>query len=160
MSIEIDFINPVIAGLEEVFSTMLNCQVERAGLGLMENSQALYPVSGIIGIGGKGVGTVVLSMQPSVAMKAASTMLMVDDLTEINDDVLDAVGELTNMVCGNAKAKLPQFHLNISLPNILRGEGCWLHFPQNAHPISIPFKCPWGLLALQIGFFFPGAARS
>ena len=154
MSIDIDYINPVIAGLEHVFDTMLNCKVERTGLGLMENRQALHPVSGIIGISGKGVGTIVLSMERSVALKAAGVMLMMDNLTTIDDDVLDAVGEITNMVCGDAKAKLAQYHLSISLPNVLHGENCWLLFPQKTHPIIIPFKCAWGLLALQIGFSF------
>jgi chemotaxis protein CheX len=159
MSIDVDYINPVIAGLEEAFFTMLNIKIERTGLGLMENNQALFPVSGIIGISGKCVGTVVLSMTPSVAIKAAATMLMADegDITEVNDDVLDSVGELTNMVCGGAKAKLAQYQLSMSLPNILCGDNCRLHFPQNSHPISIPFKCDWGSLALQIGFTFPTA---
>lgn len=159
MSIDIDYINPVIAGLENVFGTMLNSKVERVGLGLMENNQALYPVSCIIGVSGKGVGTIVLSMERSVAMKAAGAMLMMEDIAEVDNDVLDAVGEITNMVCGDAKAKLAQYHLSISLPNILCGEGCWLHFPQKAHPISIPFKCKWGLLALQIGFSFSSVGR-
>ena len=159
MSIDIDYINPVIAGLEEVFDKMLNCKVERKGIGLMENNQALYPVSGIIGISGKGVGTVVLSMQQSVALKAARVMLMTEDITEIDDDVLDAVGELTNMVCGDAKAKLAQYQLSISLPNILCGDNCRLYFPRNSSPISIPFQCEWGLLALQIGFTFHGATK-
>jgi len=159
MSIEIDYINPVISALENVFSTMLDCKIERVGLGLMETNQALHPVSGIIGISGKGVGTIVLSMERSVALKATAIMLMMDEHTEIDNDVLDTVGELTNMVCGDAKAKLSQFQLSISLPNILHGEGCFLHFPQQAHPISIPFKCEWGLLALQIGFSFPSVGR-
>lgn len=158
MSIDIDYINPVISGLEDAFNTMLGCKIERIGLGLMENNQALHPVSGIIGIGGKGVGTVVLSMSESVAIKAASTMLMTE-LSEVDDDVMDAVGEITNIVCGGAKAKLEQFQLQMSLPNVLCGSNCRLHFPQNAHPISIPFKCAWGPLALQIGFSFPGAKR-
>ncbi len=158
MSIDIDYINPVISGLEKTFSTMLACTIERVGLGLMENNLALHPVSGIIGISGKGVGTVVLSMSESVAIKAASTMLMTE-LTTVDDDVLDAVGEITNMVCGDAKAKLEKFQLSMSLPNVLCGENCRLHFPQNARPISIPFKCSWGALALQIGFTFPGQTR-
>ncbi|GHT14148.1 chemotaxis protein CheX [Planctomycetales bacterium] len=155
MSVDIDYINPVIAGLEEAFGTMLNTQVERTGLGLMENNQALYPVSGIIGVSGKGVGTIVLSMQANVAIKAAETLLMMEGITDVTDDVMDAVGELTNMVCGGAKAKLAKFSLSMSLPNILCGDNCRLHFPQHSHPISIPFKCAWGNLALQIGFTFP-----
>ena len=155
-AIEVDYINPVIAGLEDAFSTMLNCKIERTGLGLMENNLALHPVSGIIGISGRAVGTVVLSMSESVAIKVASTMLM-SELKDVDDDVMDAVGEVTNMVCGGAKAKLAQFSLSISLPNVLYGKECRLHFPQNSHPISIPFKCAWGGLALQIGFTFPSA---
>ena len=123
----------------------------------MENNQALHPVSCIIGISGKGVGTIVLSMDRAVAKNAAGAMLKMDDITEISDDVLDAVGEITNMVCGDAKAKLAQYQLSISLPNILHGEGCWLHFPAKSHPILIPFKCKWGSLALQIGFSFSGS---
>jgi chemotaxis protein CheX len=159
MTIDIDYINPVIAGLEDAFTTQLGCRIERLGLGLMENNQALHPVSGIIGISGKGVGTIVLSMSVSVAVKAASTMLMDPDLNEVNDDVMDAVGEVTNIVCGGAKAKLAQYSLSITLPNVLYGENCRLHFPQNSHPIMIPFKCEWGQLALQIGFSFPGGAK-
>ncbi|MDR2116997.1 MAG: chemotaxis protein CheX [Planctomycetaceae bacterium] len=154
------YINPVIAGLEEAFNVQLNCKIERTGLGLMENNQALYPVSGIIGISGKGVGTVVLSMSESVAIKAAATMLMDQDIAEVNDEVMDAVGEITNIVCGGAKAKLAQFQLSMSLPNVLCGTNCRLHFPQNSHPIFIPFKCIWGSLALQIGFVFPGNANN
>ena len=152
---DVDYINPVIAGLEDAFSTMLNCKIERTGLGLMENNLALHPVSGIIGISGKGVGTCVLSMSESVAINVASTMLMTEK-KEVDDEVMDAVGEMTNIVCGGAKAKLAQFSLSMSLPNVLCGKECRLHFPQNSHPISIPFKCAWGALALQIGFTFPG----
>jgi chemotaxis protein CheX len=158
--VEIDYINPVVLGLEEVFSTMLDCKIERTGLDLMEGDHALYPVSGIIGLSGKGVGTVVLSMEKPVAMKATEVMLMIEGITEISNDVLDAVGEITNMICGHAKSKLPQFQLSISLPNVLCAEKCWLHFPQTAPPIVIPFRCPWGLVALQIGFALPAANRS
>ncbi len=154
MAIEIDYINPVIVALENAFETMLGTPIQRTGLGLKENNCALHPVSGIIGVGGRAVGTIVLSMSHAVAQKAASAMLMTE-ITETDDDVMDAVGELTNMVAGGAKAKLEEFHLQMSLPNVLCGDNCRLHFPPNAHPIAIPFKCQWGPLALEIGFSFP-----
>ncbi len=154
-AIKVDYINPVITSLEDTFGTMLGCKIERTGLMLMENNQALQPVSGIIGVSGKAVGTIVLSLAASVAVKSAQVMLMDDSLNEINDDVMDAVGELTNMVTGGAKAKLEKFSLSMSLPNVLCGDNCRLHFPQNAHPIAVPFQCPWGALALQVGFSFP-----
>ncbi len=154
-AIKVDYINPVIIALEDTFGTMLGCTIARDGLELMQNNQALQPVSGIIGVSGRAVGTIVLSLSTQVALQAARTMLMDDSLQDINDDVMDAVGELTNMVTGGAKARLDKFNLSMSLPNVLCGENCRLHFPQNSHPIAIPFKCEWGNLALQVGFTFP-----
>ena len=151
---DVDFINPVINSLEETFDTMLNCKIARVGLMLMENNTALHPISGIIGINGKqAVGTVVLTMSETVALKAASTLLMMD-VTETNEDVMDAVGELTNMVAGATKAKLSKYCLTMGLPSVFHGSNCRIHFPANAHPIVIPFQSPWGALALQVGFTF------
>ncbi|MDR1494377.1 MAG: chemotaxis protein CheX [Planctomycetaceae bacterium] len=151
---DVDFINPVISSLEETFDTMLNCKIARVGLSLMENNTALYPVSGIIGINGKtAVGTVVLTMAESVALRAASTLLMTD-MSDLNEDVMDAVGELTNMVAGATKARLGQYNLSMGLPSVFYGTQCHIHFPANAHPIAIPFQSNWGALALEVGFTF------
>lgn len=154
--VEVDFINPVISSLEETFETMLACKLTRVGLELKENNTALHPISGIVGISGRtAIGTVVLSLSMNVALKAASTMLMTE-ITEPDEDVMDAVGELTNMVSGASKAKLSQFNLSMGLPSVLHGDNCRIHFPSSCHPISIPFECPWGKLALEVGFSFKG----
>jgi len=153
---EVDFINPVITSLEEIFDTMLNCKIMRTGLALKESNTALHPVSGIIGVGGKSaIGTVVLTMSEDVALKASSTLLMTN-VTELDEDVMDAVGELTNMVAGATKSKLAQYNLSMGLPSVFHGSNCRIHFPTNAHPIAIPFQSPWGPLALEVGFTFMG----
>ena len=153
---EVDFINPVITSLEEIFETMLNCKIMRVGLALKESNTTLHPVSGIIGVSGKSaIGTVVLTMSEDVALKASSTLLMTN-VTELDEDVMDAVGELTNMVAGATKAKLAQYNLSMGLPSVFYGSSCRIHFPTNAHPIAIPFQSPWGSLALEVGFTFMG----
>ncbi|MCL2119712.1 MAG: chemotaxis protein CheX [Planctomycetaceae bacterium] len=151
---DVDFINPVITSLEETFDTMLNCKISRVGLMLKDNNTALHPISGIIGVNGKqAVGTVVLTMTETVALRAASTLLMME-VSEPDEDVMDAVGELTNMVAGATKAKLAQYHLSMGLPSVFHGNNCRIHFPANAHPIVIPFQSAWGALALEVGFTF------
>ena len=154
MAIEIDYISPVIVALEDTFDIMLSTPIHRTGLGLKKNNCSLFPVSGFIGISGEAIGTIVLSLSHEVARKAAGTMLMME-INETDDDVLDAVGELTNMVAGGAKAKLEAFQLQMSMPNVLCCDNCRLRFPPNSHPIDIPFSCQWGKLALEIGFSFP-----
>lgn len=145
-----EYVNPFIASLGTVFRTMLQCEVKRGSVHLKDRCSPNYPISGVIGLSGLAVGTVVLSMSEQVAKKAASTMLMAD-CQEINADVLDAVGELTNMVAGRAKSQLEELQLSVSLPNIITGQDHEVRFPSNVIPLCVPFETPWGPLTLEVG---------
>jgi len=145
-----EYINPFITSLGTVFRTMFQCEVKRGTIHLKERSYPHHPISGVIGLSGRAIGTVVLSMSEQVALKAASMMLMAD-CQEVNADVLDAVGELTNMVAGRAKAQLEELQLSVSLPNIVTGQDHEVRFPSNVVPICVPFETPWGPLTLEVG---------
>ena len=145
-----EYINPFITSLKNAFHTMLDCEVRRGEIRLKDNHSPSGEVSGVIGLSGKAVGTVVLNFSKSVALQAASTMLMTE-ATEINDDVLDAVGELTNMVAGAAKAELEEYELMVSLPNVITGRDHDVHFPSNVTPICVSFETDWGDLTLEVG---------
>lgn len=146
----VEHINPFIVSLKETFSTMLGWEVCRGQPVLKQGETTRYDVSGVIGLSGNAVGTVVLSFPAHVALKAASAMLM-SEATALDDDVLDAVGELTNMVAGRAKAELEEYHLMVSLPSVITGRDHEVHFPSNVTPILIPFETSFGPLALEVG---------
>jgi chemotaxis protein CheX len=148
---QVEYINIFISSLAHTFQTMLNCDVERGQPILKENYMPKFEVSGVVGLSGKAVGTVVLSLSQEVAIQAASHMLMSEN-TEVNADVIDAVGELTNMVAGSAKAQLAQYQLMVSLPNVITGQGHEVRFPSDVKPICVPFSTKWGALALEVGF--------
>ena len=145
-----EYINPFIASLSRSFRTMLDCEVHRGQLMLKAQQTRRYGISGIIGLSGKAVGMVVLSLSDEVAMKATSAMLLCET-TEINADVIDAVGELTNMVAGAAKAELAEYEMQVSLPNVITGEEHDIRFPSNVTPICVPFTTDWGDLMLEVG---------
>ncbi|NLY00591.1 MAG: chemotaxis protein CheX [Rhodopirellula sp.] len=148
---QVEYINPFVTSLKNAFKTMLNCDARRGAIAVKEGNRAKHSVSGVIGLSGRAAGTVVLSFSEAVALKAASTMLMTE-MTTIDEDVLDAVGELTNMVAGAAKAELEEHQLQVSLPNVITGHGHEIHFPSNVVPISIAFDTEWGPLTLEVGF--------
>ncbi len=145
-----EYINPFVKSLVNTFDTMVSCEVRRTGLSLKDHTVPRHEISGVIGLSGNAIGTVVLSLSQQVAVQAASTMLMAE-YTELNDDVIDAVGELTNMVAGAAKAELEQYDLSISLPNVITGKGHEIRFPSNVSPICVLFESPWGGLSLEVG---------
>lgn len=146
----VEYINPFVSSLKNVLHTMLSCEARRGKISLKVDRGATHTVSGIIGLSGNAVGTVVVSFSDPVALKAASTLLMAE-AKQINADVLDAVGELTNMVAGRAKAELEGYNLMVSLPNVVTGRGYEIHFPSNVTPIVVDFDTDWGPLTLEVG---------
>ena len=150
----IEFINPFIIAVSKTLETMAGCKVVREPPQIKKEKSALHPVSGIIGLSGSVVGTVVLTMSEALALKCASAMLM-EEYTEFNTDVFDAVGELTNVIAGNAKAQLEEYKLSLSLPNVIYGKEAELRFPERCQPISIPFQTDFGPMAIEVGFTEP-----
>lgn len=146
----VEHINPFLDSVVNTFRTMLNAEVRRGELKLSDPTKRSYPISGVIGLTGNAVGTVVINMSEEVAMRAASTMLM-DDIREVNDDVLDAVGELANMIAGQAKAELEEFDLSVSLPNVVTGKDHVVRFPSKSAPICVPYDTDLGPLLLEVG---------
>lgn len=153
-AIRVEFINPFILAVSKTLETMVGCKVTREPPQIKKDKSALYPISGIIGLSGVIVGTVVLTMSETLALRSASAMLM-EEFTEFNNDVFDAVGELTNVIAGNAKAQLEEYKLNLSLPNVIYGKDAELRFPERCTPISIPFQTDFGSMAIEIGFTDP-----
>jgi chemotaxis protein CheX len=145
-----EHINPFINSLVNTFSTMLNCEALRGPLTISSQGGRTYPVSGVIGLSGRAVGIVVINLSEEVALKAASSMLMMN-ITEMCDDVVDAVGELANVVAGQAKAELEEYKLCVSLPTVILGERHEVRFPSDAKPICVPFSTDFGPMQLEVG---------
>ena len=145
---KVEYINPFIASLNNAFQTMLGCAVHRGPLSLKDGNSPKYEISGIIGLSGMAIGTVVLSLSEAVALKAASVMLM-SETTRIDADVVDAVGELTNMVAGRGERRTGRVRTDRSAcPTSSPGADHNVRFPSNVTPICVPFDTAWGPLAL------------
>ncbi|UUO04599.1 chemotaxis protein CheX [Blastopirellula sp. J2-11] len=151
---QVEYINPFIRSMTNTFDTMLGCQIKRGSLVLVQDFKGSYDVCGVIGLSGRAQGVVVVNLSQSVAIQAAAAMLMMEpsEFDGLNDDVVDAVGEIANMVAGAAKAELEEFELSISLPNVVVGSPPDIRFPSEVHAIAIPFECPWGPMSLKVGF--------
>ncbi|MCA9236119.1 MAG: chemotaxis protein CheX [Planctomycetales bacterium] len=147
---QVEHINPFLRSLTNTFATMFGCEVRRGQLGVTTSGRRHFPISGVIGLSGRAVGTVVINLSEEVALKAASALLMTE-MTEVDDEVLDAVGELANIVAGAAKAELEEFDLSVSLPNVVTGADHEIRFPTAAKPISVPYDTDFGPMRLEVG---------
>lgn len=149
-SVKAAHINPFLASTLEVFSTMLGAKLTRGELSLSVNFQPQHDVSGIIGLSGKASGTVVVSLDRDVAI-AVTERLLGERPATINADVVDAVGEIVNMIAGRAKSNLEELAMTLSLPTVITGKNHVIQFGSSAQTICIPYVCEWGQLSLEVG---------
>ena len=117
---------------------------------LKENCAPTYDISAVIGFTGKANGAVVFSVSKSVAFMATETMLE-NEVQEINSDVIDAVGELANMIAGGAKTALSNYEMSLGLPSVVVGRDHSIQFPSNVQPICVLFDTPSGPIAIDVG---------
>jgi chemotaxis protein CheX len=150
IAMNVAYINPFIAATTEVFATIVGCTPVRETLRVKRQAQPEYEVSGVIGLSGKAMGTIVLSLSRPVAMGVASAMLQ-ETLSTIGPEVVDAVGELTNMIAGRAKTSLEELALSISLPSVILGRNHLIEFPSNVPALCVPFGSPLGPLCIEVG---------
>jgi chemotaxis protein CheX len=144
-----DVIEAFIDSTTSVFCTMLGVEVTNN-----EPAQCAEPVangvSGIIGLTGCISGDVIICVNESFAKQATSALLGMPT-TEMNEDVSDAIGELTNMIVGCAKGKLEKYNLGLSLPTVVLGSDYSIGFQKSITPIQLPFDSPWGKFQINLG---------
>jgi chemotaxis protein CheX len=145
---DVKYINPFIESVRSVFSTMLHLDV---ALGKPFIAQVLprYDISGIIGMSGDVVGSIVLSFPAPVATvviaKFAGSNLEVG-----TPDFADALGEIVNMISGAAKAKFEGKRVSISTPSVVVGQGHTIARPSGTICISLPCKVDCGEFCIDI----------
>jgi chemotaxis protein CheX len=147
---KVELVNPFLDATTSVFRTMLSCELSRGQPALKTNRAPEYEVSGLIGLTGKCQGMVVVSLGRDTAISATEIMLS-ERPDGLNSDVVDAVGEIANMIAGAAKSQLEQYELSVGLPSVICGKNHSIGFPSNSTPIVLPFESAIGPVCVEVG---------
>ena len=125
----------ITSATKTLFETMIMLDLKHENAFLEDDTQINTDVIGMVSFTGKYHGVIALFCSKQFALKMASNMLMTE-LTEFNNDVKDAVGEVSNMIAGNVKTKLSAQYgeMNLSIPIVIAGEGLSITAINN-HPV-------------------------
>jgi len=125
----------------EVLSTMLNLHAHPEACFTEHQPGKATGVVSFVGLaGGQCAGTGSLHCESRVACQLASRFLM-SEFDSIDDDVLDAFGELTNMIVGNFKNEIER-HLGpmaLSIPTVVYGRNFSTRSPGHEDWMVVPF---------------------
>ena len=143
-------INPVIAATVKVFETMLTARARRRELAPLLPDTVLFPINAAIDLTGPCHGRICLSFPNRTAIVAVARLLD-EQASQVSDIHLDAICELTNMICGVAKADLQKFQMRLCPPKILE-HGQLRDFPTGSSPLLVRFSSDIGPLLISFGF--------
>lgn len=157
-------LEPFVDATRTTFKTMLGIHIEPGQL--QEGSEVVggYDVSGVVGLSRLGTadrpncGSLVLSFPSAVARKVVGTILGVGELPELDQDVADGIGELVNVIAGQAKRGMAEFGIldcRTTLPNVILGSRHRVFYQRNVERCAVLFQTEFGPFLLQRVLLFP-----
>lgn len=108
--------------VRDIFSTMVGAEVSENSTCVAASTSFTDSVSAMVGLAGVFNGMINLHVSKKLAIHFASSMLGME-IEEIDDDVIDALGEIANMLGGSFKHHfvLGGHEVRLSIPSVITG---------------------------------------
>lgn len=137
---DVKYINPFVMAAQAVFKTMLSIDVAMGKPSLKAIRTSSGDVTGIMGLVGDRKGSICISFREKGALFVFKT-LVGDECEKVGPDVVDAIGELTNIISGQARKEFEKEGINLkaAIPMVIVGKDVELNFITALPIISLPF---------------------
>ena len=150
------YIVPFVTSVQNVFEMMLQLPAEVVQPELKKPGRPTHDVTGIIAMSGDVEGTICLSF-PTATAERLVCLFTGMELPCDHEDFADAIGELVNMVSGNAKAQFEGKHVTISCPSVVIGAEHQVYGRKDVICIQIPCETDAGGFTVEVAIRNPGA---
>ena len=144
-------INPFINATVNVLETMAHAKSVPGKPYLKKDSVAKGDVTGVIGVTGENNGTISVTFEEGSILKVVSNMFG-EEMTTLDNEVADAVGELTNMISGQARRELETIGkvFEAAIPSVITGKNHKISHITNGPKIAIPFTTEGGAFTIEV----------
>ena len=133
----------VRSSTSDVFSTMLGLEITTEQEYTDHSAPTVADgLLAFVGMAGSWAGAGVISCSAAFACLVCNQLLM-SEATSVNEEVLDAVGELANMIIGNFKTMVEDRvgPLGLSIPTVIYGRNFTSRSLGTNSWIVLPFSC-------------------
>jgi CheY-specific phosphatase CheX len=152
--VDVRVINAVIKATMHVLGQfgVTSVKMEKAGP-KAPSEPLLGEVSSIVDINSAAFqGFLTISFDKGSYLEVVSTMLM-EEQTDITPDNQDAVGEINNIIFGNAKAEISNFGVQMTVPKVVIGQNKTIPCPTGSAGMLIPFTTTRGKFYITVAAF-------
>ena len=147
-----NLVRHVTEAVTSVFETMLSVNVHAGkaytnGCAAMNNNGVIS----FIGLAGPYAGTGSISCSAHIACRIASQFLMTE-YHAVDDEVLDAVAEVTNMVIGHVKTEMEETlgAMGLSIPTVIYGRNFTSRTVGKQEWTIVPFEVEGETIEVQL----------
>ncbi len=147
-------VNPFIEGTLHILDTTAFVKVRPEPPFIKKNRTALGDISGYLEISGDLTGSAAVSFSEKSILGIVSAMFG-EDMTEINDEIKDAVGEISNMVAGHVTTKLAELNkkVKVKFKEIKMGKDTLIpHIDGAKYVLALPFKTTKGKVVIEVSY--------
>jgi chemotaxis protein CheX len=137
-----NYVEPFVEVTVNTFKEFVGVEVSPRHPHFLDPEKAFeWDISAVIGLSGVVKGAVIISMKTELAVKLTN-LLAGEGHTELDADVVDAIGEINNIIAGNIKPKVPNGDkIVISIPTIIKGKEHSIAWPsKQTRILCIPHK--------------------
>ncbi len=150
---DVRLINPFINATLCVLETMAFIQVTAGKPYVKKDNRAVGDVTGVLGLTGVANGTIAVTFEEKCILTIVSNMFG-ETMDVLNDEISDAVGELTNMISGQARRELEQLGkvFRAAIPSVVTGRNHSIRHYSDGPKIAIPFNTDGGDFTIEVCF--------
>lgn len=150
---DVNLINPFLEATQHVLQTIANINAEKGKPYLKKDHVAKGDVSGVIGLAGDMNGIISVTFTEKCILYIVTGMFG-EEMKELNDEIGDAVGEIANMISGQARQKLEEQGTNLqaAIPSVIMGKNHVISHLTKQPIIALPFSTKGGDFTIEICF--------
>ena len=151
-NIDIGLVNPFLGAAFDVFKQIFDCDLKKGPISIKKNPTASYDVAIIIGVSGDHHnGVVIYSVKEYSAKKMVRRLDPDLNITNDKKAFSDAIGELANIISGNAMTAFSKqgINLNITTPSIITGDAFDINLLDQT-TLSTTMTTPFGELEINV----------
>jgi chemotaxis protein CheX len=148
----VNFINPFIVSLLNVLETMASMAPKPGSPYIKETDIASGSVTGFINMSGEFVECTMAISFTRDSMKAIASKMLGEEITELDDEIVNLAGEITNMVTGGAKKELwhEGFNFDMTQPEVHLDDEYVPEHLADAKVVVIPFESDEGKFFIEV----------
>ena len=134
------FVNAYLMAVQNVFRTMLGIEITMGKPSLKTNKLTSAEVTGMLGFAGDKRGSFSLAFTRDSALFIYKSMVA-EEVSALTPEVIDAVGELTNIISGQFRVEIEKLghKLSAALPTVVVGQNVEINFITKVPVITLPF---------------------